>query len=61
MFTTESSRLFDVISNADDDNTYFTNAKIDNLRDNFLQVKRIDDNADMYAKELVLLTNITNK
>ena len=61
MFTTESSRLFDVISNAADDNKYFTNAKIDNLRDNFLQVKRIDDNADMYAKELVLLTNITNK
>ena len=59
MFTNESSRLFDVISNANanDENMDSTNAKIDNLRDNFLQVKRIDDNADIYAKELVLLTN----
>ena len=32
---------------------YITNARIDNLRDNFLQVKRID----IYAKELVLLNN----
>ena len=65
MFTTESSRLFDVISRAPDEDINingmslidFTNAKIDNLRDNFLLVKRIDDNADIYAKELVLLTN----
>ena len=67
MFTTESCRLFDIISKArDEDNSTFiggmslidiTNAKIDNLRDNFLLVKRIDDNIDVYAKELVLLTN----
>ena len=55
MFTKETSRLFDVISS--DSNTWVTNAKIDNLRDNFLQVKRIDDNSDIYAKELVLLVN----
>ena len=58
MFTRETSRLFDVISSdTDDSNTWVTNAKIDNLRDNFLQVKRIDDNSDIYAKELVLLVN----
>jgi hypothetical protein len=58
MFTTESSRLFDVINNADEDeNMDCTNAKIDNLRENFLQVKKIDDNSDIYAKELSLLTN----
>ena len=34
-----------------------TNAKIDNLRDNFLLVKRIDDNGDVYAKELVLFSS----
>ena len=58
MFTKETSRLFDVISsNTDDSNTsWVTNAKMDNLRDNFMQVKRIDDNSDIYAKELVLLT-----
>jgi len=58
MFTKESSRLFDVISsNTDDSNSWVTNAKMDNLRDNFMQVKRIDDNSDIYAKELVLLVN----
>jgi hypothetical protein len=58
MFTKETSRLFDVISsNTDDSNSWVTNAKMDNLRDNFMQVKRIDDNSDIYAKELVLLVN----
>jgi hypothetical protein len=58
MFTQETCRLFDVISSdTDASNTWVTNAKIDNLRDNFLQVKRIDDNSDIYAKELVLLVN----
>jgi hypothetical protein len=36
MFTQETSRLFDVISS--DSNSWVTNAKIDNLRDNFLQL-----------------------
>ena len=45
-------------SDEEDENMDFTNAKIDNLRENFLQVKKIDDNSDMYAKELALLTNI---
>ena len=59
MFINENSRLFDVINSAEEDeNMDFTNAKIDNLRENFLQVKKIDDNSDMYAKELALLTNI---
>ena len=59
MFINENSRLFDVINSAEEDeNMDFTNAKIDNLRENFLQVKKIDDNSDMYAKELALLANI---
>ena len=57
MFTKETSRLFDVISSNTDSNSWVTNAKMDNLRDNFMQVKRIDDNSDIYAKELVLLVN----
>lgn len=52
MFTKETSRLFDVINSDTDSNTWVTNAKIDNLRDNFLQVKRIDDNSDIYAKRV---------
>ena len=56
MFITESSKLFDVMNaSAEDENMDFTNSKINNLRENFLQVKRIDENAEMYAKELVLL------
>ena len=53
MFIIESSKLFDVLSYTE--NIDFTNARMDTLRENFLQVKRIDDNAEMYAKELVLV------
>ena len=66
IFTTESSRLFDVLNKAPDEDKKalvglsiidVTNAKIDTLKDNFIQVKSIDDNVDIYARELVLLTN----
>ena len=50
MFIIESSKLFDVLSYTEN-----IDARMDTLRENFLQVKRIDDNAEMYAKELVLV------
>lgn len=68
MFMSESTKLFDIISKAPDKEENTTNneeqdiidvtsARMDTLRENFLQVKRIDDNSEIYAKELVLLTN----
>jgi len=36
---------------------YILKKKRNKKCDNFMQVKRIDDNSDIYAKELVLLVN----
>lgn len=55
IFTTETSKLFDVlVAIPDGGDTETTQAKMDNLSENLQQVKKIDENVETYAKELVL-------
>jgi hypothetical protein len=59
LFIEENSKLFDDIANNQqiEDSMNLINDKITTLKDNFLKVKNIDENACDYAREMVLILN----